>query len=319
MLAAAKEHPPPKSWRALTSTLTSCCQDHKSNQHQENQLSDSQLQEPGWRTCPQQHQEDNRGEMYSLRFLKVHITKDLSWTHHITIKGVALHPLQTCLGWQLLCPQYVISTEGDKACRATEVLWDGPSDHNRSLPQSQTIPAASVLLMKSHSIVLPASETLLFDRPTTQEHLNGHICIYLLYKYSIFNYPVNFMHALLNLKQLCGCSLSICFCLFLFSSVSLLIFLLLPPRRSCDRRRLFVCQQNSVMSCGEILMKFWENIVNGSRTIPLNVGDVLDFRGLSKIKANNVLWRAESSLNAFFSSFYLGWSLKSRSSIASDC
>lgn len=85
----------------------------------------------------------------------------------------------------------------------------------------------------------------------------------------------------------------------------------------------FVCQQNSVMSYGEILMKFWENVVNGPRTIPLKVGDEnLDFRGLSKIKANgrhNVLWRSESSLNAFFSSFYLEWSLKSRGSIASDC
>lgn len=88
------------------------------------------------------------------RVLKVHITEDLSWTHHTTIKAVALHPLQTCLGWQLLCPQYVISTEGDKSCRAMEVLWDGPSDHNKSPPQSQTIPAANVLMVKYHSIVI---------------------------------------------------------------------------------------------------------------------------------------------------------------------
>lgn len=109
------------------------------------------------------------------RFLKVHITEDLSWTHHTTIKGVAVHPLQTCLGWQLLCPQYVISTEGDKTCRAMEVLWDGPLDHNRLLSSHRPF-QLPMLMVKYHSIVRPASETLLFDRPTTQEHLNGHIC-----------------------------------------------------------------------------------------------------------------------------------------------
>lgn len=174
-------------------------------------------------------------------------------------------------------------------------------------------------MVKHLSIVLPSSETLLFNRPKTQEHLNGRIC------------DLNALYLIIQLIVCMPCWISsncvvagILSAFFIsFSSVSLLIFLLPPPTRSCDRQCLFVCQQNSVMSCGEYLMKFWENVVNGPRTIPLNVGDVLNFRDLSKIKGC-WLWSLMfcgglRALWMLFSSFYLGWNLKSRSYIASDC